>query len=257
MTDLDRRRFMMTGLAGLPLAAVLADAKLAKAVAGTLSTVELTTAEGRKVSGALALPDAAPAPAVLLVHEWWGLNDQIKSVARALADEGYLALAVDLYDGKLAKTPEGARGFMQAVVDGEARDTLSSWITWLRAHEASKGSLGTVGWCFGGGWSLNASIDSAVEATVIYYGRVNQPADELARLQGPVLGHFATLDQWIDQEMVAGFEKNMTALGKAYSARWYEAAHAFANPSSGRYDQADARIAWQRTLEFYQKHLRG
>ena len=81
MTELDRRRFMMTGLAGLPLAAVLADAKLAKAVAGTLSTVELTTAEGRQVSGALALPDAAPAPAVLLVHEWWGLNDQVKSVA--------------------------------------------------------------------------------------------------------------------------------------------------------------------------------
>ena len=257
MTELDRRRFMMTGLAGLPLAAVLADAKLTKAVADTLSMVELTTAGGRQVSAALALPETKPAPAVLLVHEWWGLNDQIKAVARALADEGYVALAVDLYDGELAKTPDAARGLMRAVAEGEARDTLSSWIAWLRTHEASKGRLGTVGWCFGGGWSLNASIDSAVEATVVYYGRVNQPADQLARLQGPVLGHFATLDQWIDKEMVTGFEKNMTAFGKAYSAHWYEAGHAFANPSSGRYDQADAKLAWQRTLDFYQKHLRG
>jgi len=139
---------MIAGFAGLPLAAVLADPKLAKAVADTLTTVSLTTAAGRQVSGALALPEITPAPAVLLVHEWWGLNDQIKSVARALAQEGYLALAVDLYDGKLAKTPDAARSTMQAVVDGEARDTLSSWITWLRAHEASQGGLGTVGWCF-------------------------------------------------------------------------------------------------------------
>jgi len=109
----------------------------------------------------------------------------------------------------------------------------------------------------GGGWSLNASIESPVDATVVYYGRVNQPAEELARLQGPVLGHFATKDQWINQEMVAGFESNMTEAGKAFTDHWYEAEHAFANPSSGRYDEADAKLAWQRTLDFYQKHLHG
>ena len=222
-----------------------------------LETVDLTTANGRQVTAALAMPATTPAPAVLLIHEWWGLNDQIKSVAQALADEGYVALAVDLYDGKLATEPEAARSYMQAVVEGDARDSLSSWITWLRAHEATMESIGTVGWCFGGGWSLNASIDSAIQATVVYYGRVNQPKDELARLQGPVLGHFATEDQWINREMVDGFEKNMTELGKPFTDHWYEAEHAFANPTSGRYNEADAKLAWERTLAFYQKHLRG
>jgi len=252
----DRRRFLTGSLAGLPLAALLAQPGLARAAAESLETVGLTTAEGRAVSAALALPAVTPAPAVLLVHEWWGLNDQIKSVARSLADEGYVALAVDLYDGQVAADPDAARGYMQEVVDVEARDTLASWIAWLRAHEAVGERLGTVGWCFGGGWSLNASIDSPVEATVVYYGRVNQPKSELARLAGPVLGHFATEDQWINREMVSGFEANMTALGKPFTDYWYEAQHAFANPTTGRYDATDAMLAWQRTTDFFAKHLR-
>ena len=255
MTDLARRNFVIAGLAGLPLGAVLSQPGLAAAVAAGLETVSLTTADGRAVSGALALPAATPAPAVLLVHEWWGLNDQIKAVAAELAREGYVALAVDLYDGKVADDRDSARSYMQAVVEGEARDTLASWVAWLRAHDAVEGGLGTVGWCFGGGWSLNASVDTPVEATVVYYGRVNQPRDQLARLEGPVLGHYASEDQWINRDMVAGFEANMTALGKPFESHWYEAQHAFANPSSGRYDRKDADLAWRRTLAFYAEYL--
>ncbi len=92
---------------------------------------------------------------------------------------------------------------------------------------------------------------------MVYYGRVNQPREELARLESPVLGHYATEDQWINRDMVAAFEANMTALGKPFESHWYEAQHAFANPSSARYDEADAKLAWQRTLAFFKAHLKA
>ncbi len=251
------RRQVLTGLAGVPLAAVLADPRLAAAAAAGLEEVTLTTQGGKKVAAALALPQRTPAPAVLLVHEWWGLNDQIKSVAAELAKEGYVSLAVDLYDGQSSKTPDGARALMQQVDRGEATDTLTSWVAWLRAHDQTTQMLGTVGWCFGGGWSLNASIAAPVDATVVYYGQVSRTADDLKSLKGPVLGHYATRDNWITQDMVSGFETAMKAAGKTYESHWYEADHAFANPTNARYDEEDAKLAWQRTLAFYAAHLRG
>jgi carboxymethylenebutenolidase len=190
-----------------------------------------------------------------LVHEWWGLNDQIKSTARAFADAGYVALAVDLYDGKVAEDRDSARAYMQGVDANASKETLSTWLSWLRGHDATHGGIGTVGWCFGGGWSLSASLLAPVEATVVYYGRVTHTKEELSALQSPVLGHYATADKWIDQKMVAGFEVNMKALGKPFESHWYEAEHAFANPSSGRYDEADAKLSWQRTLEFFKANL--
>jgi carboxymethylenebutenolidase len=259
MTQLARRR-VLSGLAAAPLAgfslaAVLADPELARAAAQGLDAVSLTTQGGKRVSAALALPATTPAPAVLLVHEWWGLNDQIKAVAAELAREGYLVLAVDLYDGRVAQTREGARALMQAVAPGEATDTLVSWIAWLRRRGDTTGKVGTIGWCFGGGWSLNASIAAPVDATVVYYGRVNRPAADLKALKGPVLGHYATQDKWIDGKMVGGFEKAMAEAGKSATSHWYEADHAFANPTGARYDAEDARLAWQRTLAFFAANL--
>ena len=133
-------RRMVKGLAaGLPLAVVLADPLLARVAAGGgLETVTIPAA-GRKVSGSLALPAKAPAAAVLLIHEWWGLNDQIKSVAAEFARLGYVALALDMYAGK----------------------------------------VGTIGWCFGGSLSLDASIATPVDATVVYYGRVDADEDRV------------------------------------------------------------------------------
>ncbi|MDH3597501.1 MAG: dienelactone hydrolase family protein [Rhodospirillales bacterium] len=254
MSSLARRQ-VLTGLAQLPLAAVLADPRLARAAAAGLESVSITTKGGRKVAAALALPKAVPAPAVLLVHEWWGLNDQIKAVAAQLAKEGYVALAVDLYDGGVADTPDGARALMQQVDGDAATDTLVSWTGWLRAHDRVGERIATIGWCFGGGWSLNASIAAPVEATVVYYGRVNRTAEDLKNLKGPVLGHFATRDGWINQEMVGGFETAMKKAGKSVKNHWYEADHAFANPTSARYDEADAKLAWQRTLAFFKANL--
>jgi carboxymethylenebutenolidase len=255
MQQLARRHLLLGGIAGLPLAAILADPRLARAAAAKLDKVTLKTQGGRDVSASLALPAVTPAPAILLVHEWWGLNDQIKSVAGEFAAEGYVALAVDLYDGKVADTRDGAQALMKAVDPAVAGDTLGSWIAWLKGHDKVAGKIGTVGWCFGGGWSLNASTLAPVDATVVYYGRVNQAEEQLARLQGPVLGHFASRDQWINQEMVGGFEAKMKALGKSVETHWYEADHAFANPSGGRYDAEDAQLSWRRTLDFFRANL--
>ena len=258
MTQL-RRRHVVTSLASLPLAAVLADPRLARAAAAGLQEVDLTTQGGKAVKASLALPARTPAPTLLLIHEWWGLNDQIKSVAADLAGQGYVALAVDLYDGKLAGPGdrEQARNYMQGVVEAEATDTLVSWVAWLKGHEGATGKVGTVGWCFGGGWSLNTGIATPVDATVAYYGRVNRTAEDLKALKGPVLGHFATQDQWINKEMVSGFEAAMKAAGKTATNHWYEADHAFANPTSARYDEADAKLAWERTLAFFAANLQG
>lgn len=249
------RRHLIQGLGTLPLATVLADPRLARAAAGSLREVTLTTAGGRKVTAALALPETTPAPAVLLIHEWWGLNDQIKAVAAELAGQGFVALAVDLYGGKNADSREGAQALMQAVDPEAATDTLVSWLAWLKTHDKGTGKVAVMGWCFGGGWALNASVAEPVDATVVYYGKVDKPAEQLASLQGAVLGHFATRDEFINQPMVASFEKAMAQAGKPVTVYWYEADHAFANPTGGRYDEEDAALAWSRTLSFLRETL--
>ena len=249
------RRQVLTSLAGIPLATILANPQLARAAAAGLQEVSITTEGGREVSAALAVPETTPAPTIVVIHEWWGLNDQIKTVAAEYAKEGFIALAVDLYDGKVADQPDGARALMQATNPEEATDSLKSWIAWLKNHADSTGKVGTVGFCFGGGWSLNASIAAPVDATVVYYGRVTPPASELKKLAGPVLGHFGTEDSFIDEAMVGGFEAQMAEAGKSFENHWYVANHAFANPSSARYDEEDAALAWSRTLAFFKKNL--
>ena len=249
------RRNVVLGMAGLPLAAVLADPRLAWAAAQSLENVSLTTDGGLNVSAALAVPAQTPAPAILLVHEWWGLNDQIKTMAADLAKQGYLALAVDLYNGHVTDKPDEARKLVGGVDGAAATDTVGSWLRWLKGHQLASGKSATIGWCFGGGWSLNAALAEPVDATIVYYGSVKKSAGDLQALNGPVLGHFAERDRWINHAMVSGFEAEMAKAGRAYTSHWYEADHAFANPASARYDEGDAALAWQRSLDFLRQHL--
>src|SRR5579862_858762 len=126
------RRHLLKSAAGLSLATILADPELARAVAATTETVHLKTEGGRDVIGALAKPDQASAPAIILVHEWWGLNDQIKSVAVDFANQGYLALALDLMGGVAAKTSDEARMLIKGLDPAAATDTIASWVKWGR-----------------------------------------------------------------------------------------------------------------------------
>lgn len=249
------RRSVVQGLASLPLAAILADARLARAQAETLSKVTTKTADGRVVEAALALPKQARAPGLILIHEWWGLNDQIKAVAADLAREGFAALAIDLYNGEATDDPTRARQLAGSIKAAEAEAALAAWVPWLRAHPTASGAVGSMGWCLGGAWSLNASVATPLEATVIYYGRCNLPAQTLARLKGPVIGHFGTRDKYINGEMVGAFEAAMKEAGKTYQVYWYEADHAFANPTGNNFQKAEAQLAWSRTVDFLKKTL--
>lgn len=252
------RRDIVKGAATLPLAVILADPLLARAAAEMTKDVTLKLDGSQSVTASVIYPDVTPAPAVLLVHEWWGLNDQIKAVAAALAREGYVAVAVDLYSGKVGTTREEAGQYMKAVKPAEATETLEKWISWTRTNEKTTDSLGTIGWCFGGGWALNASIAAPTEATIVYYGSVDRTADQLKALKGPVMGHFAEKDQWINKEMVDGFVEQMKLAGQPDpEVFWYDADHAFANPSGGRYDRADTQLAWSRSLEFFKTNLKS
>ena len=236
------------------LAAILADPRLAASAAAQLETVTITTKGGKHVKGALAKP-ARKGPAILLIHEWWGLNEQIKAVAAELAGQGYLALACDLYKGQITTDAGKAGALMEAVKPEEATDTMTAWIDWLRKSPDGNGKVATIGWCMGGGMSLMASIAAPVDATVIYYGNVGQPADKLARLKGPVQGHFAERDGWINHEMVDPFAASLKKLGKKADLYWYDADHAFANPTGQNFIKKDAALAWSRTLGFLKVNL--
>ncbi|TNE35720.1 MAG: dienelactone hydrolase family protein [Alphaproteobacteria bacterium] len=249
------RREVSKGLASLPLATLLGSSALAQEVAASLEEVSLELASGRVVTGALARPEAGPAPTMLIIHEWWGLNDQIKTMAAEFAKQGYLTLACDLYGGVVATTSADAGYTMGQVKSEEASETLVGWADWLKAHEGSTGKIGTCGWCFGGGWSLNASLATPVDATVIYYGNVAKSAEELSALKGPVLGHFGSKDTYINEEMVSGFKTALAEAGKSAEIYTYNADHAFANPTTARYDEEDAALAWERTTRFLKDNL--
>ena len=256
IADEDRRAFLK-GLVALPLAAVLFDPGLARAQAAQLQMISIDVPGGAPAKGALAMPDADNAPALLLVHEWWGLNDQIKAVAAEFAKLGFIAFAIDLFDAPPADTPDGAMKLIQGLDPKVATAKLVAAVEWLRKNPKGNGKVGTIGWCFGGGWSLNASLATPVDATVIYYGNVEKTADQLKALKGPVLGNFGTLDQNINKDMVAGFEAAMKAAGKDIdpAVNWYTADHGFANPTSARYDAEDTAAAWDTTLAFLRKNL--
>lgn len=254
----DKRRAFLKGMIALPLAAVLADPALAHVAAHNLKPVRLDLGDGKSAGAYLAMPKKVKEnlPTVILIHEWWGLNDQIKAVANDLAHAGFMALAVDLYNGKVASTREDANEYRQAMDSVWATDVLVGWVDWLRNHQQSNGKVGTLGWCFGGGWSLNASLATPVDATIIYYGSVKRSADDLKTLKGPVMGHFGTLDKRINAEMVGQFQREMEKAGKDdLTIHWYTADHAFANPTGARYDEDDAALAWTRTLTFLHQHL--
>ncbi len=229
----------------------------------TTSTVDYATVDGHAVEGYLARPTReGPATAgIIVIHEWWGLNDNIRTMADKLAGQGYVALAVDLYGGKAAETPQEAQTLMQAAMQNKAAadSNLLQADQFLTGQEGVT-RVGTIGWCFGGGWSLNAAIQlgDKIAATVVYYGRPVTDPDLLKKIQAPVLGLYGAEDTGIPVDQVRAMEKELKALGKTVDIHVYPgASHAFANPSGTRYQPEAAEDAWQRTLAFFKEYLAG
>jgi carboxymethylenebutenolidase len=176
-----------------------------------------------ELKGYLARPKGAqgPLPAVIVIHEWWGLNDNVRAMTRRLAGEGYAALAVDLYAGKNAGDPEGAMKLMQDANANEAAGIANVKAAYdYLAGEQKATSVGTIGWCFGGGWSLKTALalPDKVNATVMYYGAVVTDPAKLAPLKMPILGNFAGDDKGIPPSAVKEFEKALKAADKWLSA---------------------------------------
>lgn len=223
--------------------------------------VVYATVKGKPVTGFLAYPVEAHGalPAVLMFHEWWGLNDNIKAMAQRLAGQGYVVLAVDLFGGQVAQTPEQAMQMMDAALkDPEALgQNLRGAMQYLE-KETPASAIATLGWCFGGAMSFEAArmFPDKVAATVIYYGQVSSDPAVLEPLKMPILGIFAGADQHITAESARAFEKALHQLGKEAEVTVYDGVgHAFANPSGTAYRKAEAEDAWQKTLTFLDKHL--
>lgn len=205
----------------------------------------------------VAKPKAKPLGAVLVLHEWWGLNDWVKHMADELAGQGYLALAVDLYKGKVATDPKEAGALMGAKDEKWGDAVEEAGLGWLKSN-APGAKIATIGWCMGGGESLNSSLHDPkdVNATVIYYGMPIADVEKLKTLKGPVLGLYAKKDGWITPDKVAEFDKALTAAGVQHEFHSYDADHAFANPTGGKYNGKDAKDAWKKTTAFLAANLK-
>jgi carboxymethylenebutenolidase len=224
-------------------------------------TISYGKVGGVPVAGYLVRPKKAQGrlPGLIVIHEWWGLNDNVRDEAARLAAEGYVVLAVDLYAGKLATEPPQAMKLSQQLTanPGPAEENLRAAYAWLDSVEKAP-RIGTIGWCLGGRWSLRTALllPDQVDATVIYYGTVKADEAELARLQMPILGLFASKDRIVPVPTVMAFEATMKRLGKDVEIHMYEGAdHAFANPSGTAYEPRAAEDAWRRTTTFLGEHL--
>jgi carboxymethylenebutenolidase len=213
------------------------------------------------VYGHFAFPSdmIEPLPAIIMIHEWWGLNDNIRAMAERLAAEGYIVLAVDLFGGEAATTPEAARQLMLRAVENSDSVRLNLEQAYAFVTEtAGAPRVASLGWCFGGGWSLNTALlfPKELDAAVMYYGQVTDDEERLASLEVPILGLFGSEDRGIKLESVRRFEETLERLGKDYEIKVYDGAgHAFANPSGNNFNAGYAEDAWERTLEFLREHL--
>jgi carboxymethylenebutenolidase len=219
--------------------------------------------KSRNLVGFLAMPaDAAePLPALIVIHEWWGLNDEIKTVTRRLASEGYVALAVDLFGGATATTPAQAEKLMTEVfADPEgARSNLRQAYDYLEKY-AFAPRIGSIGWSFGGGWSLEAAMQlpEQLDAAVIYYGPLQTDAAKLRPINVPILGLYGALDETIPARDTIAFRALLTdQLQKNAKVVIYpNAKHAFASAGGADYNAQIAAQAWNETLAFLGQYLK-
>jgi carboxymethylenebutenolidase len=228
---------------------------------------------GEAVTGYLAAPSspdsvlsaygmeagAARLPGIVVIHEWWGLNDNIRTATRRLAGEGYRALAVDLYDDSTAQTPDQAQKLMkQATSDTERLlANLQGAHEYLRSEEEAP-RVAVLGWCFGGGMTFRAVADrpTAFDAAVAYYGDPTPMTEAvLERLETPIMAHFGREDQVVPSKAVDALRERLGGIDKEVQIYEYDAGHAFANPSGERYDPEAASRAWSRTTRFLHTHL--
>jgi carboxymethylenebutenolidase len=231
-----------------------------RALAGEM--VEFEGGKGQ-IKGYLATPEGdGPFPAILVIHEWWGLADWIKQNADRFAEQGYVALAVDLYDGKVTDDPGEAHELMRALDDGEALADLQGALKYLQSHDGvdQDRKIGAIGWCMGGKFSrLIAQKSEEVGPTAICYGSVATESDQIEALAGrPILGIFGGQDRGIPVDRVKEFAKALADKGSEVSLYIYgDAGHAFMLTGGRQYHEQSAEDAWKQIDAFFEKYLKA
>jgi len=230
------------------------------AAAVTSKSVSYTSGD-ETVQGVLYTPAGkGPFPAIIVIHEWWGLNDWVKDQATKLSDQGYVTLAIDLYRGKVATTPDVAHEIMRGLPEDRAKRDLHAAFVFLTSQpDVKKDRIGSIGWCMGGGYSLDVALqEPTLRATVINYGHLATDVDSLKGINAPILGLFGGQDRGITPDDVQKFTKTMKGLGKQVDVTVYpDAGHGFENPvNKDAYRPDDAADAWKRTVKFFAATLK-
>ncbi len=220
------------------------------------------TVNKKPLIGYLALPAGEGThPALVVIHEWWGLTDWVKEQADSLAAHGYIAFAVDLYGGRVAHDSDTAHQYMSGLAEDEAIATLQRGADFLRSRDDVRGqAIGVIGWCMGGKYSIRlAAADPGIRACVMYYGAPITDPKTIKGIQASVLGNFGGDDKGPTPEQALSFGKALREAGKKADFKVYPGAgHAFANVNNpwGGYREEAARDAWTRTLAFLDRELK-
>ncbi len=201
-----------------------------------------------------------PFPAIIVIHEWWGLNDWVKEQASKLSDQGYVTLAIDLYRGKVAKTPDEAHEIMRGLPEDRAKRDLHAAMEFLQAQpNIKKDRIAAIGWCMGGGFALDVALqEPTLRADVINYGRLATDPESISKINASILGLFGGQDRGIPADDVKKFEQLLKQQGKHVEITIYpDAGHAFENPNNtSGYRADDAADAWKRTIAFLETTLK-
>ena len=218
--------------------------------------IQYTTEDGMDANAFVVRAHQPTNNWIIMVHEWWGLNDYIKQEAEKLQSEigNAHVLAVDAYDGQTASVAADAQKLMGELKQERAVSIMKGAIR----YTGSNSKLFTIGWCFGGGWSLQASMLAGVQAAgcVMYYGMPETDLTKLKSLETDVLGIFARKDRWINEEVVNKFTEDMKYMNKNLTVKWYNADHAFANPSNPNYNHPSADEAHKIVLAFFKSRMK-
>ena len=201
-----------------------------------------------------------PFPALVVIHEWWGLNAQIRGMADQLARQGYLSLAVDLYRGKQTDNPEQAHELMRGLPEDRALRDLAAAFAYLKASpDVSPDRIGSIGWCMGGGYSIKLAVaEPTLAACAVYYGPLPTERESLAAIKAPVLGFFGDKDEGIPEASVLAFDDAMREVGRFVEVHVNRnAGHGFANPDGKSFHRQAAEDAWGKLMAFFGTHLKG
>ena len=216
-------------------------------------------ANGATAPGYLATPEGK-GPGVVVLQEWWGVEPHIRDVCDRFAREGFLALAPDLYRGETTDQPDEAQQKMMAMSMEQAEKDMRGAVDYLAEHEQFEGKgVGSVGFCLGGGLAVwAATANPKVKASVSYYYVMPHGKPDFSSIQGPVLGHFGTADDFVSVDDAKGLEEEIRTAGNEVEFHFYEdAGHAFFNDTDrlGTYHEDHAKTSWDRTVGFFREHL--